>query len=273
MKNDIHMTNHIQAPAYVNLVVVYKTEAKENYHVDLFPDNDSMMCMIVTVNGTGQVQLKNKEKILLPTKSIFWGNILEVANLESKSDTWNFNCYWFKSYGINVPSNICVKNSNLDLEKEEQNVNKIIELGKTNVPENIFMANALFQYRLLRYIQAFKLSTSEKTLFFNKVLYYINSNITKKINISNIAKHFNYSEKHLRTIFKQYLNTSPKQYILDRKLEHISYLLRSTSLSIEELSEKYSFSSPSNLILYFKKKYKTTPHKIRTTHKDKGLSK
>ena len=25
--------------------------------------------------------------------------------------------------------------------------------------------------------------------------------------------------------------------------------------------------------LYFKKKYKTTPHKIRTTHKDKGLSK
>ena len=74
-----------------------------------------------------------------------------------------------------------------------------------------------------------------------------------------MANIFFYSEKHIRTLFKNTLGTSPKQHITKVKLENIRQPLLSTDASLQVIADKYSFYSVSHLINAFKKQYGVTP--------------
>lgn len=264
MKIDIFKKTEIQNIPHLDLVIVYKTETDDNYTTHIFNENDLMNCMIVTTEGTGMVKLKNKHSISLPTKSVFWGKMPSILSLSSTSKIWKFNCYWFVSYGISIPENTCLKLNNLDIQKENNTVLRILSFMQSDIPEELYMANGLFQYRLLKYVRAFSINhqtTSNKLI--NEIIYFINTHIKEKLTISAIAKKFNYTEKHIRNIIKKQFNITPSQYILNKKLEQIYNLLQSSSLSIEKLAEIYNFTSTSALIIHFKKRYGTTPHQTR----------
>lgn len=264
MKIDIYQKSQLQNIPHVDLVVVYKTETDNDYIANIYNENDLMNCMIVTTEGNGLVKLKNKHAIELPEKSVFWGRMPSISYLKSKSTTWKFNCYWFISYGIDIPENVCITISNLDIEKENNTVLRILSYMQSNTLEELCMANGLFQYRLLKYVRVFSINhqtTSNK--LFNEIIYFINTHLKENLTVHNIAKKFNYSEKHIRNVIKKQLNLTPSQYILNKKLEQIYNLLQSSSLSIENLAEMYNFASTSALIIHFKKRYGTTPHQTR----------
>ena len=265
MKIDVLTNIKIKNIPHVNLIHAYKTEADDDYQVNLSNEKEQMHCMLITTEGSGYVRLKNKQKIDLHKKSIFWGNILSISYIKSTGNIWKFHCYWFQSYGIDIPNNLLMTNPHLDLQKEIDTIDKIITFGNSDITENIYISNTLFQYRLLRYLQTYKKKTLSKNSLFNEIIYYINTHITEKLQISSISNHFHFSEKHIRFLFRREANCTPKEYIVSRKLEQIHLLLRSSPLTVEELSEKYSFPSSSLLIKYFKQKYGISPHKIRTT--------
>ena len=264
MKIDVMTSLNIKNIPHINLIHAYKTEADGDYLVNLSNEKEPMLCMLITTEGSGYIRLKNNQKFNLPAKSIFWGNVLSISYIKSIGNIWKFHCYWFQSYGIDVPNNLLVSDPHFDLQKELISIDKIISLGNMGTIENIYLANTLFQYRLLRYLRSYNKKSPHKSSVFNEIVCYINTNLTKKLQISSIASHFHFSEKHIRTIFKQESNCTPKEYIINRKLEQVYLLLRSSPLTIEELSEKYSFPSSSLLIKYFKQKYGVSPHKIRT---------
>ncbi len=86
----------------------------------------------------------------------------------------------------------------------------------------------------------------------NEVIIYINDNIYTTLTIEEICHHFSISRSSLQTLFKNNLNTAPKQYISDIKLNKSKLLIKESVYTISEISNKLGFAS----IHYFSRKFK-----------------
>ncbi len=264
--NQIYSTCSLKTIIGCNLVAVYNTHVYGNYKSLVAAVTNIMNCLLYTIEGTATVVLKNKTKVTLTEKSVFIGKHSDIHILITDCEHWHFLCYWFNPIGIDAPMNVSLKLDDMDTEAENEFSTKIIRLLQTGVNDNIEYANALFTCKFLETRQMIPLRTSKTSQVFNDIISYINTNIERLPKIQDIAKHFAYSEKHFRTIFEQNAKTSPKQYIIKRKLERAAVLLLTSSYTLEELSELLDFYSVSHLINNFKKEYGITPNAYKKRH-------
>lgn len=242
-----------------NLVAVYNTHVYGSYKNLVLADSNIMNCLLITLEGNATVLLKNKTRVELTKNSVFIGRHSEMNMLLSDCEHWHFLIYWFNPIGIEAPKNVAFTQDDMDIDHENEFGTKIIQLLRTGVTDNIEYANALFACKFLETRQMIPMRISKNSQIFNDIISYINVNIEHLPKIQDIAKHFAYSEKHFRTIFEANAKTTPKQYIMKRKLERVAVLLLTSSYTLEELSELLDFYSVSHLINNFKKEYGVTP--------------
>lgn len=86
----------------------------------------------------------------------------------------------------------------------------------------------------------------------NEILIFINENIYESLTIEEICHKFSISRSSLQMLFKNNLNTAPKQYISDLKLNKSKVLIKESMYTISEISAKLGFTS----IHYFSRKFK-----------------
>ncbi len=92
------------------------------------------------------------------------------------------------------------------------------------------------------------------------VISYLEKNISKpEINNEFLAKRIGISEVYLRKLFATHYRTSPKQYILDMRIQKAKSLLTNGVLSITAISEECGFSSLYHFCRIFKEKTGFTP--------------
>lgn len=96
-----------------------------------------------------------------------------------------------------------------------------------------------------------------------EVIYYLQSSYSKKISVSNIAKHFNTNRTTLLNDFKKSTGISITNYLLQLRLKIASALLRDTELNITEICERTGFSDVSYFSKTFKKELKYSPSEYR----------
>lgn len=118
-------------------------------------------------------------------------------------------------------------------------------------------------YRYLSYLQSNMKRNEEKdVLIVEKALEYMNAN--NNYDIATLARICNISESGFRAIFKKITGTTvieEKHAIQAFKAE---VLLRSTDLSIEEISREIGFKSIRHFRKVFAKRYGKTPNEIRS---------
>jgi len=102
----------------------------------------------------------------------------------------------------------------------------------------------------------------------NRAVEYINNHLDKMITLSELAKSAAISEYHFHRIFKAILNESPGDYIQRLRLEKVSFLLQTSTLSIYDIAEQTGYQSAPALSKAFKKRYGTTPSAFRTSPAD-----
>lgn len=92
------------------------------------------------------------------------------------------------------------------------------------------------------------------------VIGYIEKNISNPL-LSNeqLAKEVGFSEVYLRKLFLKHYNTTPKQYILDIRLQKAKQLLTDTPFSVTAIAEECGFSSVFHFCRVFKQKTGMTP--------------
>lgn len=83
------------------------------------------------------------------------------------------------------------------------------------------------------------------------------------ISVSDIASYIGITRSYLAHIFKQKLQISPQQYLVNYRLEQAGRLLRTTSLPVQEISEKVGYSNPLTFSKIFKATYKLSPKNYR----------
>ncbi len=112
----------------------------------------------------------------------------------------------------------------------------------------------LFQYDFLTSTPVASTPMQQKfeNELLNEIIIYINENIYTALTIEEICHQFSISRSSLQTLFKNNLNTAPKQYISDLKLNKSKILIKESIYTISEISNMLGFAS----IHYFSRKFK-----------------
>lgn len=92
-----------------------------------------------------------------------------------------------------------------------------------------------------------------------EILAYMNKHITEPLTIEEICHEFYISRSSLQALFKTHLNTSPKNYLLNIKLQKSKELIRQDQYTISEIAYMLGFSSIHYFSRLFKKYFNTTP--------------
>lgn len=96
-----------------------------------------------------------------------------------------------------------------------------------------------------------------------KALQYIDAHIRDRMDIEAMAKSMNRSHSQLNRDFHRYLDKTPAEVTIEKKIDRAAKFLCYSDLSVTEISEALSFSSASHFCNTFLKKKGMTPRAYR----------
>lgn len=258
-----YVSNLTRGFSTVDIVNIYNTQTYGRYYKPLLHDSRNMHCLLITINGHGDIVLKDNTLFSVAKNKVFIGTLSKIKALQSNGNNWHFIIYWFIPMNIELPENTTKVIKNINLQSAEEEANNLITLLKTFLATKIYYANSVFYCFLCKILEEQNPYTFKNDKIIQEAIKYINEHIKEPIRISDISNEFGYCEKHIRHLFSTTLKISPKQYILKVKLDDICHMLSNTNISINDLSEMYSFNSVNHLCNTFKKVYGLTPSEFR----------
>lgn len=105
--------------------------------------------------------------------------------------------------------------------------------------------------------------SNPKEVYTAKAIEFIEENYNKEISIAEISKILNIDRSHFFKCFRDVMNISPQQYLINFRLSKSQDLLRKSSFSISTISSLVGFSSPGYYSKLFKKHIGITPIEFR----------
>lgn len=100
-------------------------------------------------------------------------------------------------------------------------------------------------------------------VWFNEFLTYISHPNNFGKSVEELSKSTAYSYSRLARLFKEFVGTTLVDYINDKKMTHAKRLLRTTTLSMIQISEQIGYNSLSSFNHLFKNTYGLTPSEYR----------
>lgn len=97
----------------------------------------------------------------------------------------------------------------------------------------------------------------------DKSIVYIYDNISRQIYIDDLCDYLHVSQSYLFKAFSKHLKFPPAKFIQFIKIKRGEQILKTSSLSIKEISSKLGFSSPFYFTRVFKEYYKVSPEQYR----------
>lgn len=95
-----------------------------------------------------------------------------------------------------------------------------------------------------------------------RAISFIRFNYHKDICINDVAIQADISERYLRSLFSQYLNISPLDYLNQIRINKSIELLRNTELSVKEICFQCGFQSPQYFSRIFKQQTGISPREV-----------
>jgi len=117
--------------------------------------------------------------------------------------------------------------------------------------------------RLQAYYQRFYPDFSHGDTLMVKAQQFCSSHLCPSMSVSQIASHCHISERTLLRRFKEATGFTPKQYIIQLKIEKAKQFMALGKISIDEIGYNLGYSDTSNFIKIFKKIAGVTPVEFR----------
>jgi len=112
-----------------------------------------------------------------------------------------------------------------------------------------------------------KLSNSDictKEIYLKKAVEYIAKNhYNHNLSISKVSSYIGVNRGYLWSIFKDYLNLSPQEFLINFRMDRASKLLKNNSLSVADISRSVGYQDPLTFSKIFKKVKGIPPSKYR----------
>lgn len=104
----------------------------------------------------------------------------------------------------------------------------------------------------------------QKTTLIQEIEHFLTNNFYQDIKISDIAKQYGISERLLNLKFKKDLGISPKQYLINIRINTAKEQLLNTDQTISQIANTCGFASPAYFTAYLKKATGKTPKEFRS---------
>lgn len=96
-----------------------------------------------------------------------------------------------------------------------------------------------------------------------RIVQYINVNYTKNFNVDDLADIAGFSVSRFEHVFKQHYAVSPKEYIINLKINNAKEIIRYSSLNIADIAYSLGYRDPFYFSRLFKQKTGMSPSEFR----------
>lgn len=243
-------------------------------HWERQPRGINQTTIQLTLSGTGEVRYQ-KQVLAVPTGHGFivgsTGEIVKWGYPQDGTEPWTF--IWLEIYGENLLnfSQEIIKHRGpvFNFDPSATIINSLMQFEHYSWQKEMAVD---IQNELIYALQLLVLKGSKKkppakgNRLVNQALRKIDQRIKEPINTFDIANDLHVSREHLSRSFKKNLNTSLYKYILSKKLSEASSHLSNNDYTIAEISDLYSFSSPTLFCRQFKQQFGMTPSKFKNRY-------
>ncbi len=249
----VHSTT--ATPTYCSLG---KNRLKENHCIFHYTLRGEGVCY----NRYGQARVRAGQGFLSVVHDPFSG----YEYPEDGKEVWEFLCFGFDfGNSTELVYDLLEKHGQVfTLDIHTPVLQKMISLSLTD--ENPLLTaheSAAFFYEL--YSELVKSIESERRgqvrvhPVIEKIKQTILSHIEEDIDVSFLAREVGYSREYLSRLFHRETGFSLKAHIDGERLKHACFLLKETTLSVREISEKLRYTSQSNFSRTFKSRFGISP--------------
>jgi AraC-like DNA-binding protein len=102
-----------------------------------------------------------------------------------------------------------------------------------------------------------------KDLYVKKAVEFICINYSRSISISEIAHHIGLDRKYFSSVFKNTLKVTPREFLINYRMDKACELMKNSMLSISEISRSVGYDDPLLFSKMFKKNKGESPGKFR----------
>jgi AraC family transcriptional regulator len=97
---------------------------------------------------------------------------------------------------------------------------------------------------------------------------YIESNLDRKISLTELASLLFMSQSHFERLFRVTMGCAPYHYVLDRKIERARWLLSRSAMPLHQVAEQCGFANQSHFTRHFTHQIGVSPARFRDGFKD-----
>lgn len=121
----------------------------------------------------------------------------------------------------------------------------------------------LFLSQLIEFNGTDVLIENRKELYVKKVVQFIELNYPRKISVNEIARYVGLDRSYLCSVFKDYLNNTIQEYLINFRIGKSCDLLENNNLSIGDVSRSVGYDDPLLFSKIFKKIKGLSPREYR----------
>ncbi len=270
---EAHSTDRIQVVGY------QKINPGEKYPKEGFPDiclfqehggryiNEFQLLYIANGTGTFQdrgIHYKLQKGDFMLIQPGFWHSYFPNENTGWEEYYIGFNGPILSQiahelYKINDINLLSVNNTSFVLPLFQT----ILNIGKESTIDNQLILKALLTQLITNVRFALKTNHSSKESLLFKTRQYIENNLSKKINIDDIANHLCVSNSWFRKEFLNETGVPPATFLGRIRLQTSKYILLSSNKSIKEIASECGFSTSEYFCKFFRDNTGMTPSEFR----------
>ncbi len=98
------------------------------------------------------------------------------------------------------------------------------------------------------------------------IISYFKDHLEDSISLDDITKELGISRRQLERLFRTHLNTTPKRYLQEMRLQHARILLGETNMAVVDVAIACGYESAGNFSKRFREAFGISPHKFSSGH-------
>ena len=110
------------------------------------------------------------------------------------------------------------------------------------------------------------LTSSRQSDYIRQAIDYIETNYSRQITVEEISNHVGINRKYLTKLFNEKMDDSPKNYLIQYRINKACRLLKQSTLSIQEVSHSVGYTDALVFSKIFKKVIGTCPREYRSAN-------
>lgn len=234
-----------------------------NPNTEVLPHEHNCYELVYYFEGSGTSNIGSEIiKFGLNSFSVYSPN---TSHNEFHSEKTSVFCIGFS---ISPYCNIKIKTNNYPDDDKSicSIIEKIVQETILHQPHYIDIVNLLLTEFVLK-LDRYNNQPGQKYDELYNIKKYINENLSTDLDIETLANLSGYSYHYFRHIFKEQTSISPKQYIINCRIEYAKNLLINSPTSILEITQICGFSCNSQFDVIFRKHIGLSPAQYRKVKK------